>query len=96
MPSESSSYAAIDTGTTLIGGPSAYISQIFANIPGSAPATGDFQGYYTFRKFSSFILSFFLISLLALYQLVAQRCPSLYLSEERIGRSVPPISYLRE
>jgi len=43
-----SSYSAIDTGTTLIGGPSAVIKEIFANIPGSAPGTGDYQGYYTY------------------------------------------------
>jgi len=49
IPSGSPSYAAIDTGTTLIGGPSEYIAQIFAQIPGSAPGTGDFQNYYTYR-----------------------------------------------
>jgi hypothetical protein len=48
LPSGSSSYAAIDTGTTLVGGPSEYISQIFAQIPGSAPGTGNFQNYYTY------------------------------------------------
>ncbi|KAF5328166.1 hypothetical protein D9619_013433 [Psilocybe cf. subviscida] len=48
LPSGRASYAAIDTGTTLVGGPSQYISQIFAQIPGSAPGTGNFQNYYTF------------------------------------------------
>ena|ERR1700761_6222311 len=43
-----SSYSAIDTGTTLIGGPPAVIKSIFSTIPGSAPATGDYEGYYTF------------------------------------------------
>lgn len=52
LPSGPSSYAAIDTGTTLVGGPSEYISQIFAQIPGSAPGTGNFQNYYTYRTFS--------------------------------------------
>lgn len=46
--SAQSSYSAIDTGTTLIGGPSNVIKEIFANIPGSAPGTGDYQGYYTY------------------------------------------------
>jgi len=50
LPPGSSSYAAIDTGTTLVGGPSQYISQIFAQIPGSAPGQGSFQNYYTYRK----------------------------------------------
>lgn len=42
------SYAAIDTGTTLIGGPTDVVKEIFSGIPGSAPATGDFKGYYTY------------------------------------------------
>jgi len=40
--------AAIDTGTTLIGGPSDVIQSIFADIPGSEPGTGDYEGYYTY------------------------------------------------
>jgi hypothetical protein len=44
----SSSQAAIDTGTTLVGGPTAQISELFAQIPGSAPGTGNYQGYYTY------------------------------------------------
>jgi hypothetical protein len=51
LPSGSPSYAAIDTGTTLVGGPSAYIAQLFAQIPGSAAASGTFEGYYTYREF---------------------------------------------
>ncbi|KAF9785153.1 acid protease, partial [Thelephora terrestris] len=41
-------YSAIDTGTTLIGGPQSAIAAIYANIPGSSPGTGDFQGYYEY------------------------------------------------
>jgi cathepsin D len=48
LPSGSASYAAIDTGTTLVGGPSQYIAEIFAQIPGSTPGTGNFQSYYTY------------------------------------------------
>lgn len=48
LPSGSSSQAAIDTGTTLVGGPSAQISELFAQIPGSAPGTGNYEGYYTY------------------------------------------------
>ena len=40
--------AAIDTGTTLVGGPSADIAAIFAQIPNSTPGTGDYQGYYLY------------------------------------------------
>ncbi|KAG0694220.1 aspartic peptidase domain-containing protein [Suillus ampliporus] len=48
IPSGSSSYSAIDTGTTLVGGPSTYISQIYAQISGSQPGTGSWQGYWTY------------------------------------------------
>ncbi|EGN95223.1 hypothetical protein SERLA73DRAFT_187569 [Serpula lacrymans var. lacrymans S7.3] len=48
IPTGSASYSAIDTGTTLVGGPSSAIQSIFAQIPGSAPGTGSWQGYYTY------------------------------------------------
>ncbi|KDQ50723.1 hypothetical protein JAAARDRAFT_41815 [Jaapia argillacea MUCL 33604] len=48
VPTGASAYSAIDTGTTLVGGPSATIAQIYAQIPGSAPGTGNFEGYYTY------------------------------------------------
>ncbi|KAF7970959.1 hypothetical protein HWV62_22548 [Athelia sp. TMB] len=41
-------YAAIDTGTTLVGGPADAIAAIYAAIPGSAPGTGQYEGYYTY------------------------------------------------
>lgn len=50
LPSGSASFAAIDTGTTLIGGPSVLINEIFNNIPGSAPGSGDYESYYTYRS----------------------------------------------
>jgi cathepsin D len=40
--------SAIDTGTTLIGGPSADVQNIWAAVPGSQPMEGDMQGYYSF------------------------------------------------
>jgi len=40
--------AAIDTGTTLIGGPSAGIAAIFAQISGSVAGTGQYAGYYLY------------------------------------------------
>ncbi|KAF9482635.1 aspartic peptidase A1 [Pholiota conissans] len=48
LPTGQGAYAAIDTGTTLIGGPSEYISAIFEQIPGSQAGTGNFQNYYTY------------------------------------------------
>lgn len=47
-PSSSQSFSAIDTGTTLVGGPSSVIQSIFAQIPGSAPGSGNWQGYWTY------------------------------------------------
>ncbi|QRV74112.1 aspartyl protease [Ceratobasidium sp. AG-Ba] len=40
--------AAIDTGTTLVGGPTSSIDAIFAQIPNSQRGTGDLQGYYLY------------------------------------------------
>ncbi|KAF9219785.1 acid protease [Gyrodon lividus] len=48
MPNVSASYAAIDTGTTLIAGPSSGIAAIYAQIPGSSPGTGDWEGFYSY------------------------------------------------
>ena len=47
-------YAAVDTGTTLVGGPASMIAQLYQTIPGSEPGTGDYDGYYTYRTYSSF------------------------------------------
>ena len=44
IPTGSAAYAAIDTGTTLVGGPSSAIQNIFAQILGSAPGTGCWEG----------------------------------------------------
>lgn len=40
--------AAIDSGTTLIGGPSADIDAIFQAIPGATKGTGNYDGYYLY------------------------------------------------
>lgn len=40
--------AAIDTGTTLIGGPEADVEAIYANIPGSRRMTGVYAGYFEY------------------------------------------------
>lgn len=51
----SGNLAAIDTGTTLIGGPSAAVSAVYAQIPGSQPLSGNLAGFYGFRM--SFLYS---------------------------------------
>ncbi|KAH7885800.1 aspartic peptidase domain-containing protein [Phlebopus sp. FC_14] len=48
LPSGSGSYSAIDTGTTLVGGPSSVIRNMYAQIPGSQPGTGNLEGYWTY------------------------------------------------
>jgi cathepsin D len=53
LPSGSDSYGAIDTGTTLIGGPPALIDQIAAQVPGSTPGTGDYKDYFFYRTLPS-------------------------------------------
>ena len=42
------SYSAIDTGTTLTGGPQSAVAEIYANVPDSSPGTGNWDGYYTY------------------------------------------------
>ncbi|KAG2142914.1 aspartic peptidase domain-containing protein [Suillus bovinus] len=45
---DSGTTAAIDTGTTNIGGPASSVQAIYAQIPNSQPATGEWEGYYSF------------------------------------------------
>ncbi|KAJ6581457.1 acid protease [Mycena capillaripes] len=42
------SYAAIDTGTTLVGGPPDQIASLYAQIPDSQVGTGNYEGYYMY------------------------------------------------
>jgi len=46
--SSSESFAAIDTGTTLVGGPSDAIAALYAQIPGAQAGTGDLEGYWMY------------------------------------------------
>jgi hypothetical protein len=39
---------AIDTGTTLIGGPAEIVQSIYEQIGGAYALDGDFEGYYTY------------------------------------------------
>ncbi|KAH0836320.1 acid protease [Lanmaoa asiatica] len=48
LPNGSASYAAIDTGTTLVAGPASGIAAIYAQIPGSTPGTGQWEGFYSY------------------------------------------------
>lgn len=48
LPSGSNSLAAIDTGTTLVGGPPDIIAAMYEQIPGAAPGQGDYDGYYIY------------------------------------------------
>ncbi|KAG9316875.1 aspartic peptidase domain-containing protein [Chiua virens] len=55
--SSSESLAAIDTGTTLIGGPSDIVAQIWSSVPNSAALTGQYAGLYAFPCSSSVTVS---------------------------------------
>ncbi|GJE93328.1 A1 family peptidase [Phanerochaete sordida] len=48
LASDAVALAAIDTGTTLVGGPADVVAQLYAAIPGSAPGTGNYAGYWTY------------------------------------------------
>ncbi len=50
LDSGSGAYAAIDTGTTLVGGPQDAVSALYAQIEGSAPLTGN-EGYWSYREY---------------------------------------------
>lgn len=50
VPTGLDAQAAIDTGTTLIGGPADAVAEIYANIPGAEQGTGDMEGYYLYRE----------------------------------------------
>ena len=54
LPSGQNSYAAIDTGTSLIGGPSAQVAAVYAQIPNSVAGTGNYEGYYLYRALPTY------------------------------------------
>ena len=55
VPSGDLAVAAIDTGTSLIGGPTAAVDAIWSAVPGSEPLGG---GQFSFRTFFSSLPSF--------------------------------------
>ena len=50
IPTGNDALSAIDTGTTLIGGPSDGVQNLYAAIPGSQPVGSQMQGFFAFRK----------------------------------------------
>jgi len=58
VPSGQSSYAAIDTGTTLIGAPAAQVAAVYAQIPNSVAGTGNYDGYYLYPCSSNVNVAF--------------------------------------
>lgn len=48
--SSAGTIAAVDTGTTLVGGPADTIALLYSSVPGSSPGTGNLTGYYTYRE----------------------------------------------
>lgn len=49
--SDSESLSAIDTGTTLIAGPTDAVQNVFSQIPGSQALTGQLEGFFSFRAY---------------------------------------------
>ncbi|KAA1067417.1 hypothetical protein PGT21_004503 [Puccinia graminis f. sp. tritici] len=58
LNSQSSPNVAIDTGTTLIGGPANEVKQFYSQVVGSSPASGSYQGYYSYPCNSSVLVTF--------------------------------------
>ncbi|PLW18463.1 hypothetical protein PCANC_15784 [Puccinia coronata f. sp. avenae] len=58
LDAQSSPNVAIDTGTTLIGGPAKEVKQFYSQVIGSSPASGSYQGYYSYPCNSSVLVSF--------------------------------------
>ena len=50
IPTGSSALSAIDTGTTLIGGPSDAVGAIWDAVEGSQALTGQMAGFFAFRE----------------------------------------------
>ncbi len=53
LPSGDLAVAAIDTGTTLIGGPTAAVNAVWGAVPGAEALNGNLAGFFAFRTFFS-------------------------------------------
>jgi cathepsin D len=81
--------AAIDTGTTLIGGPSSDVAAVWKQVQGSAAVTsGDYVGFYSFRGWRPFPCGM-LGTDVGDSQRAPRRSPSPSTSAARRGRSRP-------
>ena len=49
VPTGDAALAAIDTGTTLIGGPTSGVQNLYAAIPGSQALGGEMEGFFAYR-----------------------------------------------
>lgn len=56
LPGGSGSWAAIDTGTTGIAGPSDILAELYSHIPGASKGTGQFDGYYIYRECPTYLV----------------------------------------
>ena len=52
LPTGSAAASAIDTGTTLIGGPSDGVAAIWNAVNGSQQLRGQMEGFWAFREYS--------------------------------------------
>ncbi|KAI0630626.1 acid protease [Trametes polyzona] len=99
LPSGSGAYAAIDTGTTLVGGPQDAISALYAQIPGAAALSGN-DGYWSYpcntdvnvtMRFGSSTISWPISnSDFLLQQLSQNTCVGAFFSLSTAGTSAPP------
>ena len=80
--------AAIDTGTTLIGGPSTAVAAVYSQISGSMQLTGSLAGFYGFRS-SVFLSVSSLFDILFSSQPALPTSLSPSHSAEKLGPSVP-------
>ena len=58
IPTGDAALSAIDTGTTLIGGPSSAVNAIYGAIDGAQPLGGQMEGFWAFREYSQIARSY--------------------------------------